>query len=90
MPYWSLAISGLSEMNVKSFLFQVYGIGTMSIMKSNISATRMANTWFSYQPSISRSRPKLTGKYISVGAMLGIAATWLCSRLHEAWSACCR
>ena len=44
MPYCSFAISGLSEIKVKSFRFHVYGRGTMSSMKMLISATRSKNT----------------------------------------------
>lgn len=43
-PYCNFAISGLSEMKVKSLRFQVNGSGTMSSMKMPISAIKSINT----------------------------------------------
>lgn len=45
MPYWSLAITGLSEMNVKSLRRQVNGSGTMRAQKMSISVTKRRKTW---------------------------------------------
>ena len=44
IPYCSFAIMGLSDMKVKSFRFIVYGKGTMSSPKTDISNTKRANT----------------------------------------------
>lgn len=44
MPYCNFATSVFSEMKVKSLRFQVNGRGTMSSMKTAISATSSANT----------------------------------------------
>lgn len=44
MPYCSFAMSGFSEMKVKSLRFMVYGRGTISNPKMLISNTRSANT----------------------------------------------
>ena len=44
MPYCSFAMSGFSEMNVKSLRFIEYGNGTMSNPKMLISNTKSANT----------------------------------------------
>ena len=44
MPYCSFAISGFSEMKVKSLRLKEYGRGTMSKAKIAISNTRSANT----------------------------------------------
>ena len=44
MPYCSFAMSGFSEMKVKSLRFMEYGRGTMSNPKMLISNTRSANT----------------------------------------------
>ena len=44
MPYCSFAISGFSEMKVKSLRLKEYGRGTMSKAKIAISNTSSANT----------------------------------------------
>ena len=43
-PYCNFAISGFSEMKVKSLRFTEYGRGTISKPKTLISNTRSANT----------------------------------------------
>ncbi|KAF1345637.1 FMN-linked oxidoreductase [Lizonia empirigonia] len=45
MPYWSFAMIGLSEMNVKSLRRQVNGSGTMRAQKMSISVTKRRKTW---------------------------------------------
>jgi len=44
MPYWTFAMSGLSEMKLNSFLRQVNGIGMIKVIKITISNMRSINT----------------------------------------------
>lgn len=43
-PYWSFAITGLSEIKAKSLRLTTKGRGTMRAMKTPISKTRRQNT----------------------------------------------
>lgn len=45
MPYCIFATIGLSARKLNIFRFMVKGIGTMSAMKSTISATSRTKTW---------------------------------------------
>lgn len=45
MPYWSFAITGLSEMKVNNFFFTVKGSGMMRPTKMTISTTRRRKTY---------------------------------------------
>lgn len=45
IPYWSLAITGLWEMNSKVFLRQVNGRGNTRRRNIDISSIRIANTY---------------------------------------------
>lgn len=43
-PYWSFAMTGLSEIKAKSLRLTTKGSGTMRAMKTPISKTRRQNT----------------------------------------------